>query len=147
MVDSRNPYLIMQQSYKKYFAVCLRNMNGKCPREKPPSCPERIKDKCIWLNLESSCCFGWRRIWGSLLYSGYPRKKLSLRGIFWFPTIHIAWKPLIFKQHELSCSIIISSIAFVPLRLTAGTWFYDRWNLARFKELDSHIDLGIALKT
>ncbi len=76
------------------------------------------------------------------------REKIySLAGIFWCPTIHIAWAALIFKQHGLSRSIIISSIASVPLRLTAGTWLYGRWNLARFKELDSHVDLGIALKT
>jgi len=37
-IMSRNPYLIMQQSYKKYFAVSLRYMNRKCPREKPPLC-------------------------------------------------------------------------------------------------------------
>lgn len=86
-------------------------------------------------------------LWIPKIDSSQEKKTYSLRGIFWFPTIHIAWKPLIFKQHELSCSIIISSIASVPLRLTAGTWLYGRWNLARFKELDSHIDLGTALKT
>lgn len=76
--------------------------------------------------------------WIPKIDSSQEKKTYSLRGIFWFPTIHIAWKPLIFKQHELSCSIIISSIAFVPLRLTAGTWLYGRWNLARFTHRPWH---------